>query len=545
MGLISVVAWPLTLAGSAYILYKVSQILLYPWFSHLRYIPGPPSASFFYGNLKQLFNADNAALHEEWAEKYGNTLRFNGFLNMNRLYTMDLRAINYILTHSMEYPKPKMTRFFLSKILGEGVLFAEGEEHRQQRRVINPAFGPAQIRELTSIFVDKAIELRDFWDSEIPKTTEPARINVFDGLTKTTLNIIGLAGFNYEFDALNPEKNNELMEAFNVIFSTTDERFSIMPILQARLPFLRGLPGTRLRRFEEARDIMRRIGMQLVQERKATAMKSLAGEKTGGIERKDLHGRDLLTTLIKANMATDLPENLRLSDEDVFWQVPTFLVAGHETTSSAVTWCLYALTQAPEVQQKLREELFTLRNETPMMDELNSLPYLDAVVRETLRVYAPVTATVREATKDDVLPLATPYTDIRGQVHETLRVDKGTTLMIPILSINRSKALWGEDALEFRPERWECLPEAVSEIPGLWGNILTFIGGPRSCVGYRFALVEMKALIFILLRAFEFKLAVPADEIQKKSRMVQRPMVKSEMDKGNQMPLLVKRHQRI
>lgn len=89
-------------------------------------------------------------------------------------------------------------------------------------------------------------------------------------------------------------------------------------------------------------------------------------------------------------------------------EVPTFLVAGHETTSTATAWALYALTQAPEVQAKLRDELLSISTDNPTMDDLNNLPYLDAVIRETLRIHSPVPSTMRVAVKDDVLPLGTP-----------------------------------------------------------------------------------------------------------------------------------------
>lgn len=98
-----------------------------------------------------------------------------------------------------------------------------------------------------------------------------------------------------------------------------------------------------------------------------------------------------------------------------------FLVAGHETTSTAVTWCLYALSQAPDVQVKLYEELMTASADMPSMDVLNALPYLDAVVRETLRVYTSVPFSVRNAMHDDVIPLNETYTDAHGQTCDSVR----------------------------------------------------------------------------------------------------------------------------
>ena len=98
-----------------------------------------------------------------------------------------------------------------------------------------------------------------------------------------------------------------------------------------------------------------------------------------------------------------------------------FLVAGHETTASATAWCLFALTQHPEVQNKLREELRSADIERPTMDDLLALPYLDAVVRETLRVFPPVSTTIRTATKEDLIPLNTPFTDKNGIVRGSVK----------------------------------------------------------------------------------------------------------------------------
>ena len=128
----------------------------------------------------------------------------------------------------------------------------------------------------------------------------------------------------------------------------------------------------------------------------------------------------------------------------------SFLVAGHETTSGAATWCLFALTQAPEVQKKLREELWTLETDTPTMDELSSLPYLDAVVRETLRIHAPVPSTIRVAMKDEMIPTADNITMRDGTVRKGIDIKKGTYIHIPIQSMNTDRSTWGSDAWDFK-----------------------------------------------------------------------------------------------
>jgi cytochrome P450 len=197
-------------------------------------------------------------------------------------------------------------------------------------------------------------------------------------------------------------------------------------------------------------------------------------------------------------------------------------------------WALYSLALIPVIQSRLREELLACPSATPSMETLASLPYLDAVVRETLRLHAAVPSTIRMAEKDDVIPLSEPFVDTRGVrcdsirsvgevvLHGTrsadvvplreYRIKKGEGIFIPILSINRSTAIWGPDAHEFKyvlivlcirrarklimqfcvysPGRWFNLPESANNVPGVWGNMLTFLGGARSCIGYRFALIE-------------------------------------------------------
>lgn len=131
-------------------------------------------------------------------------------------------------------------------------------------------------------------------------------------------------------------------------------------------------------------------------------------------------------------------------------------------------WTIYALTQAPDVERRLMEELSTVQTECPNMDELQALPYLDAVVRESLRLHAPLPSTLRVAVEDDVIPLNKAFVDNEGILCDHIeyvthsacrspltvgiycRIAAGTTIDVPILALNRAKSLWGDDALEFR-----------------------------------------------------------------------------------------------
>ncbi len=152
------------------------------------------------------------------------------------------------------FPKPEQTRQAMTNMLGNGVLVAEGDDHKKQRKVLNSSFSPAAIREMVPIFFDKAYELRDKMatmidDHSITASPTPPKegtdlqggrkIDVLRYLGQATLDVIGLAGFDYDFASLSHE-DNELAEAFRVML-TTGQDISGFAILQAFVPILQGL----------------------------------------------------------------------------------------------------------------------------------------------------------------------------------------------------------------------------------------------------------------------------------------------------------------
>jgi len=319
------------------------------------------------------------------------------------------------------------------------------------------------------------------------------------------------------------------MKSFSALFKA-GQRPSIIPILKSLYPFLRFLRAPTDAARKKARAVMDRIGTGLVKQSKAF--------HNGDKGNQSASGKNILSLLVHANTVEKEAE--RITDDDVMAQIPTFLIAGHETTSITMTWALYALTQNKDAQTKLREEVSSLSTDEPSMDDLNGLHYLDFVVRETLRLYPPVPSVTREAVKDDCIPLSKPFTDTKGMVRNEIRIRKGQSIMIPICLINRDKSIWGEDSTEFKPERWANIPDAAASVHGVWSNLLTFIGGPRACIGYRFSIVETKALLFTLIRAFEFDLAVPAKDLVVKPVGFQRPILLTDPNNSNQMPLILR-----
>ena len=131
-------------------------------------------------------------------------------------------------------------------------------------------------------------------------------------------------------------------------------------------------------------------------------------------------------------------------------EIAVFFGAGHETSATATTWALFALTQAPECQVKLREELLSVATNTPSMEQLNNLPYLDTVVRESLRVHSPAPITFRVAQEDDIIPLEIPFVDVDGKTQMEIKITKGDLVTIPIQAVNKCEKIWGKDAAQFR-----------------------------------------------------------------------------------------------
>ncbi|KAJ7473951.1 cytochrome P450 [Mycena latifolia] len=533
--MISQILIPVAATFLCYVLFHAVQFIYRDLTSPLRHVVGPKSPSLILGNFKEI--ADDAQLTSRWRNEFGPNFRFKGLFSISELHTSDLKAINHVVTNSTIYQKAPSNRANSRSLMGKGILGVELDEHKRHRRALNPAFGVTQIRVVTEVFVEKAVQLRDIWADQVAKENNgAAQIDVLSWLRRMTLDVIGQAGFNYQFHALDTKgKPNELNQVFTEIFhSPHSNRYGAIRLARSIVPILRLLPLPGLQILRAARSKMDTIGSQIVSNSKAT-IAATEGEKDLG------RRRDLLATLLKANLSTNIPESQRLTDAEVIGQIPTFFIAGHETTSSATSWALHALSLNTAAQARLREELFTISTENPTMDELNSLPYLEMVVRETMRVHAPVVFTQRMAMEDDVLPLAKPYIDQDGNSHDSLPIPKGQMIHIPILAVNTDKEIWGEDANEFKPERWEKIPDGASEIPGVWANLFTFFAGPHNCIGFRFSLVEMKAILFTLIRAFEFESAVPKGGIGAVTAgLIQRPAVLADVGKGSGLPLILK-----
>ncbi|KAI0754478.1 cytochrome-450 hydroxylase [Daedaleopsis nitida] len=540
-------------ACAAYLFYLA---VLEPRWNPLRRLPGPPTRSFFGNHMGMVLDPSRSPrVHEAFVKHYGRNVRIRGFLPWDqRLFTLDPVSLAHILKHSTIYEKPWQSRALISSLIGTGMLAAEGHMHKRQRRVGTPAFSIQNMRALIPVTFQKAVELRDRWmaliadaqtEAEDEKRKGGARLDVCHWVSRATFDVIGLAGFDYQFNAIHDE-SNELFLAYKEMFeiAVSQQGGGLWELVILYFPFLdRFSPGDRFKVVKQSQETIKRVAGRLIQEKKR---KIEEAEKAGSV----YGGKDLLSALLRSNVAVDLPPDQRISDEDILHNINTFMFAGSDTSSLSVTWILYLLSVYPAVQDRLRAELLFVAPtslESLTQDEIVSLyaqvaelPYLENVVRETLRLIPPVHSSIRVATQDDVIPTATPV-KLRtqyGDVEETdaFVMPKGSCVHVPIEAFNLDREVWGPDGWAFNPDRWDHLPDAVKAQPGLYNNILTFSAGPRSCIGVKFSIIEIKMFMFVLVTHFKF---AECDKVGKANVVLTRPYVMGKHKEGSQCPLLV------
>ncbi|KAL1404861.1 hypothetical protein Q8F55_008472 [Vanrija albida] len=522
-------------------------------------LPGPKPAHILWGNSLEVIKGVIGGKPTEWFEKYGKNVRYTAFGTTQALLTSDLTTINYILKNGYDFAKPPIPARVFKNMLGAGLITAEGMVHRRQRKVLNPAFGTAQVRNLMPEFWNKAYLLSDLWGGLIASGGDPVaaglaatdgagatppnavdklaqgtdglKIETLGWLNRFALDVLGLAGMNVEINSLR-DVHNELSTAYKSI-SGQDSQITPWIMMEMIFPILRWIPSKRQKIMRASMDAAKANSARLLREKKA----AIAKEAESGLVDPERE-RDVLSLLVRANMSPDVPADQRLSDAEVLAQVGTFLAAGHETTSTTLAFLLERLAQNPDVQEKLHAELAAVPDDRPTYDQISALPYLENCIREVLRLDPPAIVISRVSVDDTTLPVGTPMPGRDGSLVDSIQLRKGSQIFMAISHVNTSAELWGEDAHEFRPERHDAGP--TDKVPGVYGNILSFYGGVRNCIGYRFAVMEMKTAMFVLLRHYRFETLPSQPKISRRWLFVQRPAVEGEENLGPQMPLMVR-----
>ncbi|RKU40112.1 hypothetical protein DL546_000981 [Coniochaeta pulveracea] len=498
--------WAVQLFG-----FVIWRVVLWPkLFSPLIGLPEPSGNSFFNGQWKIISEKTSGVPMMEWVNTipHDGLIRYQGLFNIERVMPCSAKALGEVLvTKNYDFQKPSQMRWGLARILGIGLLLAEGEEHKFQRRNLLPAFAFRHVKDLYATFWKISREgvqvmteqiLADaakgpvLDDEKLPENT--AVTEVGNWASRMTLDIIGVAGLGRDFNAIH-DPNNELNQTYRTLLAP-NKQARILDILSIILPgwMVAKLPLKRNGTVSHAADFIRQTCRALIEEKKT----KLAENK--------LHDLDILSVALESGAFTD---------ENLVDQLMTFLAAGHETTASAMTWAIYMLCLHQDVQTRLRDEI---RSHLPSLSEdtaevtsqeIDHLPYLNAVCNEVLRYYPPAPLTIREAAVD------TTICD-----HP---IPKGTRVIIIPNAINRSKSLWGEDADKFNPDRW--LPKFEGDKGAASGHatsnyaFLTFLHGPRSCIGQGFAKAEFACLLAAWVGRFQFEIRDKA-ELDEKNMVI-------------------------
>ncbi|KAH7925026.1 cytochrome P450 [Leucogyrophana mollusca] len=527
----------LAISGVAWLLYKLLWTgLRQPKATRLR---GPPSKSLIFGIDGIFTNFEDAGdAFEKWAEEYGAVFQAPSVLGSSWVVLNDPKAIAHFYTMARDtYVNSTLSKTLLENLTGKGLLWADGEAHKRQRKALTPAFSNAAAKSV--------------WDVELVDSSDGV-IEVQSWMNRISLDTIGIAGFSHDFGTLDgkPCTVADIFESFGGMeFSSLAKLcFLLAPVF----PCLAKLPTGPTLLTRKLSASMGEISEVLLAQTRQEAEGSTEQSKE----------KSLIGLLIKAE---DPDSEIHLAKEEVTDQMKVLLLAGNATTSSKElndNWALLRLAQNPDIQTKLREELAQLSSGDPSSDQLNnSLPYLDAVVHEVLRLHPPVPNTVRvvrkrrqqgsnyaadhcylQAAHDDVLPLSEPIQTSSGEMVDHVVIPKGTTIMIHIGSINRSAKFWGSDTKEFKPERWLWREVSTEKVAGIQGHrhLLTFIDGPRACLGKGFAITQLKAVLSVLIRSFTFEIPGGSEtKVEVVPGVLPRPRIVGE--EGYRVPLKVRR----
>ncbi|WP_371664201.1 cytochrome P450 [Streptomyces sp. NBC_00280] len=355
----------------------------------------------------------------------------------------------------------------LRPVAGDGLFTAYNDEPNWQlaHDVLAPGFSREAMEGYHPMMLAVAERLTDHWDREL---TAGRAVDVPGDMTKLTLETIARTGFGHDFGSFERERPHPFVTAMVGALNHA-QYLNIVPAPLAPLLLRRAT-----RRNEAGMAYLNRTVDELIRARRAS---DGAGGGTG----------DLLDRMLD----TTHPETgERLAPENVRRQVLTFLIAGHETTSGALSFALHYLSRHPEVADRARAEVDRVWGGTavPGYDQVAKLRYVRRVLDESLRLWPTAPGFAREARHDTVL----------GGEHP-MRQGAWTLVLAPLL--HRDPAVWGADADRFDPDRFDAA--AVRARPAHafkpWGT------GARACIGRQFALHEATLVLGLLLRRYDLK----------------------------------------
>ncbi len=385
------------------------------------------------------------------------------WLGLETVFVMDPKAVEGILLDaSGSYSKQPLNDEVLGAAIGGGLLSAEGEDWRWQRRLTAPMFRAEDMLGFVPAFAAAATPMLARWKAAGPGAVQ----NIDRDMTRVTFQALQ----DTVLGASVGDEDRRFIEEASAKFLV----HSIWKVALSSLRLPRWIPHPGAR--EMVRD--------------ARTMRDVAARVLAKARERDDGGNHLLQRLITAR---DPATGEAMPDRLIIDNLVTFLVAGHETTSQALTWSLYLLALFPEWQERVRAEVRRVVGDGAAVgrDDIAKLVLLDQVFQEAMRLYSPVPILMRLTSRPVTVG--------------DLRLKRDAMIIIPIYVIHRHRRLWREP-LKFDPSRFS--PEAKAGRPRC--AFLPFGAGPRTCVGATFAMVEGKTLLARILA--NARLELPAGE---------------------------------
>lgn len=405
--------------------------------------PSPPSLPLL-GHTHQLLRKNPLEWFTDLSESYGDvvSLRVAGQSVVLLSNPADIERV--LITNNQNYRKGGFQKLVTNSLLGNGLVLAEGDEWRAHRHGLEPAFHPKRMSGYARRICSHTQRLLDSWSSGDV-------IDLEEEMKKLTLHIIADALFGVDLS----KDATGLGAAFTRImghFERVSQTYVYIP---------EWIPTPENVRYRRALDTLESAVQDIIDAHRA-----------GDIER-----RTVVTHLLE--------NNGEWSEEEIRDEIVTILVAGHETTALALTFTGYLLGRNPDVAKRVTSAVQALDVED-LVGVVRECPELDRAVKESLRLYPPVYGIFREPIEDDVL--------------SGYRITSGSILALNQWVVHRDHRFF-DHPTEYRPERWKDEFENTLT-PGMY---FPFAAGPRRCIGDRFALLEAKLILAIILREYELE----------------------------------------
>jgi cytochrome P450 len=421
-----------------------------------RQAPGPKGEPVL-GNARS-FQADILGALQQGRRGYGDVVRFDGIGPLFPVFFVaHPDGIKEILQDKhRNFPKTPFVSDRWRALVGDGLICSEGDFWKRQRRLCQPAFHRRLVNSFGENMTEVTGELLDRWEAASRSNQE---VDITLDMTRLALGVLGGALF-----GANWRQDSEVMaHAVEVAIGEAYKKFGKFVSLPESVPTPANL------RFAKARRSLDDVIYRVIRARQDDP-----GE----------HPDDLLEALMTATE----DDGSGMTVEQVRNEVMTFMFGGHETVASGLTWALYLLSRHPEVYGRMEQEVDeVLGNRVPTVDDLPQLPYIDRVVRESLRLYPPVSLISRTPQEDDT---------VMGY-----DIPKGSMVLLSAFVTHRHPQFWPNPE-GFDPDRWIELGEQGPHRFAWW----PFSGGPRKCIGDVFGLQEMKLVLAMMAQRVRVRL---------------------------------------